>query len=285
MQAEHAKERHCDGELIFVGLGLSGSMMTLEAIDAISNADTVYLETYTSTPVDTILSRLAKLEKSRGKGKIERLSRRELEEEGGKGVIQRLILGESVAILVYGDPFIATTHNALRAEAARLGCRVRYVPGISIFQYSISFVGLSNYRFGQSVTVVYPRWNILYTSSYGIINENLKRDLHTFVFLDIDELLGPMKPDMAARVLLESSKEFSGGLLNEDSLIIVLERMGEPDERVYCRTLREASEESWANPPYSLIVPASLHFMEREVLRNIGIGCIDVLEKKTTQLT
>lgn len=267
-------EKPCQGELLFVGLGLSDAMITLEALDVISRADSVFFDIYTSPLVEELLPRL---ERIRGIGKIEKLTRRDMEERSGRVIIEKLLKGENVAVLVYGDPFVATTHNALRAEAMRIGCKVTYVPGVSILQYSASLTGLSSYRFGPSVTVVYPRWGILYTSSYRLINENLKRDLHTFVFLDIDEELGPMTPDVAAKLLIKSSEEFEDRLLEKDDIIIVLERMGRPEERVYCRTLIDASNESWHHPPYSLIVPARMHYIEKEVLCGIGSGCTSLL--------
>jgi diphthine synthase len=260
----------CRGELYIVGIGLHPKTLTLEALEAINKADSVYLETYTSPGVDEMTSFL---EKIRLGEKITRLTRKDVEEQGAREIINKLRNGEKVCFLVYGDPFVATTHNALRLEALRLGCRVNYVPGISVYHYSISATGLFNYKFGPSVTVVYPRWGIKFTSPYMTINENLERGLHTFVFLDIDEKLGPMTPDIAAKLLLEASTEFEKRNLNENSVVLVLERMGGPNEKIYCEKLGGLLNKKWGAPPYSLVIPSKLHFMEKDVLLSIGLGC------------
>lgn len=271
-----SSKKDCNGELYLVGLGLWSKMLTLEALEIISAADRVFLETYTSLCPEEIINLVSKTRLDKD---IFRLSRRDIEDKNAEIIMNGLLRGEKIAILVYGDPLVATTHNSLRLEAIRLGCAVKYIPGISIYQYAISLTGLFNYKFGPSTTVVFPRWNIKYTSHYKVINENLERDLHTFVFMDIDEKLGPMTPNLASRLLLEASYEFEKRNLTESSLVIILERLGGPYEKVYCRSLSRVMEEDWRNPPYSMIVPSKLHFIEKDVLVRIGLGCHDILER------
>jgi len=275
MGAEASPTRECGGELLLVGLGLSERMITLEAVEALSSADRVFLETYTSPGAERALAFLKKL---RGGIGVDVVSRRDLEDLSAKPIMEALIRGERVALAVYGDPLVATTHNAIRLAAFELGCRVRYIPGVSVYHYAASLTGLSCYKFGPSVTVVYPRWGIKPLSSYIVISENLERGLHTFVFLDVDEELGPMTPDAAARILLEASRELGSGGLSESTLIVVLERLGDPQERVYCAKLGEVVEGAWESPPYSIIVPGRLHFVERDVLKTVGQGCEKLLQ-------
>lgn len=264
----------CKGELLIVGLGLDSRMITLEALDAISSADSVFLETYTSPGAEEMVRFVEKL---RLRSEVRKLTRRDIEELGARELIDRVLGGERVALLVYGDPLVATTHNALRLDVIKLGCRARYIPGISVYHYAVSFTGLFNYKFGPSVTVVYPRWGIKFTSPYQIINENLERGLHSFVFLDIDEKMGPMTPDVAVKLLLEASLSFEKRNLSESSVIIILERMGTHQERVYCMLPEEVISNEWKSPPYSLIIPSKLHFIEEDVLANLGQGCAERL--------
>lgn len=263
----------CQGELIIAGYGLSESMVAMETLHAVSTADRVYVEVYTTPGAERML---LFARRARPLGDVTPVTRKEVEEHSDT-LLEPVRRGERVVFLVYGDPFVATTHNALRVEAAKAGCRTRYVPGVSIYQYAASLTGLSHYKFGQSVTVVYPRWGILHTSPYMVISENLRRGLHTFVFLDVDEELGPMLPSIAADLLLKAGEELGASVPGEESVVIVLERLGSEEEGVHCLRLGELRKRPWTNPPYSLIIPASLHFMESEVLGHVGKGCRELL--------
>ncbi len=249
--------------LYIVGLGLSRQHLTLEAAEVLSQADIIFLETYTSIVPEDLVEKLKNACKH---AEVRLVTRKELEDEDGKPIFECLRREENVVLAVPGDPFIATTHSYIRLKALKEGYRVRYVPGINIFSYAISVTGLFVYKFGRSATIVYPRENILSEHPYLVLEDNKKRGLHTFFFLDLDLKLGPMTPDRAVTILLELEQKLRRNVVNMNDKIVVLERMGSKDESIYYASVEYVMKHSWRKPPYSIIYPGRLHFMEEEAL-------------------
>src|SRR6056300_919692 len=97
--------------LSFVGLGVSGAKsIPIEAQEVLSKADIVYLEQFTS-PISK--SDLAKIKKMTNGEFIS--AKRWLVEDGNE--ILKNAKRKKVALLSYGDPYIATTHIELRTRA------------------------------------------------------------------------------------------------------------------------------------------------------------------------
>ena len=114
-------------ELIFVGLGLSGTDgMTVKAFEALKTCDRIYAEFYTSFLIGTSIE---DLEKALGK-KIKVLYRGQVEE--GEDVINDAKTMR-VGFITAGDTMAATTHVDLRIQAKDLGIPVKIYHGISIF--------------------------------------------------------------------------------------------------------------------------------------------------------
>ena len=108
-------------------------------------------------------------------------------------------------------------------------------------------------------------------AAYDVIAENLSRGLHTLLLLDIDEKLGPMKPQEAAKLLLEMEKEGKKGILLPETKLVLLQGAGW-DEAV--KSFSQISELTRWPPatrsaPAVLIVPGQLHFLEKEFLESI----------------
>jgi len=251
----------CPGKVVFVGLGLQEGHITREAAEKLRKAEKVFYEGYTSFYYPDVAEALERIGVERER--IVKLSRKDLEDRSGEALMREAAEGKTVALATVGDPFIATTHSALRTSFLRMGCRVEYVPSVNVFSYSVSATGLFPYKFGESATIVYPRDGIFSTYPYLVMAENLKRGLHTFFFLDIDERLGPLNARDAVRLLIEAEEREGMGAFNEDREVIVIERAAWPDERII---LAEASAimEKDLRPPHSLIVPGKLHFAERD---------------------
>ncbi|MDH7564489.1 MAG: diphthine synthase, partial [Candidatus Bathyarchaeota archaeon] len=151
------------GEIVFVGLGLHDEAgMSLRGLEEARTADKVFIELYTSLMPDLSIKRL---EAACGKPIIE-ATRKELEDENGRVVLDAAKTGKTV-ILVPGDPLIATTHVALRIDAAKQGIKTRIVHGASIVSAAIGLSGLHNYKFGKSVTIPFPETHS--TTPYDVI--------------------------------------------------------------------------------------------------------------------
>lgn len=250
------------GELVFVGLGLAGTRgMTLRGLHEARKADVVFAEFYT-TPVPTdLLPRLAALIRKQPVV----LGRAQLEEEMGRVVLEAAKT-RRVALLVPGDPLIATTHLALRLTAFRQGVRTRVVNAPSILTAAIGASGLQNYRFGPSFTVPWIS-DSLPDSQYDVAKENLLRGLHTFVFLDIKaEGEAGMTVGEAVRRLLDAEHRRREGVLRGDRLAVGLARLGHDQPIVKADSLKALARYEFGDPPHSLVLPGWLHFLEAEAL-------------------
>jgi len=168
------------GEIVFIGLGLHDENgITLRGLEETKTAQTAFIELYTSFMPNFSIERFEEIS---GK-KLYVVSRKELEEENAKVVLKAAESGKAV-LLVPGDPFIATTHVALRIEAEKLGIKTRIVHGASIVSAVMGLSGLHNYKFGKSVTVPFPEETPSETP-YNVIAQNKKLELHTLCLLDI----------------------------------------------------------------------------------------------------
>ena len=112
-------------ELIFVGLGLNNEKgISLKGLEETKTADYVFLELYTSLLPEFSLQQLKAIA---GK-QLKVIKRHHLEEENGALILKASEKGKTV-LLVPGDPFIATTHVALRIEAKKRGIKTRIIHG------------------------------------------------------------------------------------------------------------------------------------------------------------
>ena len=110
-------------ELIFVGLGLSGTDgMTVKAFNALKECDKIYAEFYTSMLIGT---KVEDLEAALGK-RVHVLYRAQVEECDD---IIRDAMGMRVGFITAGDTMSATTHVDLRIQAAEAGIPVRVFHG------------------------------------------------------------------------------------------------------------------------------------------------------------
>jgi len=244
--------------LIFIGLGQSIKHLTLEALEYLEISEKVFIDTYTGI-VEGIEQLIKDLER-RGKKVI--LAKREDLEGKSIDLLVSEARARNIAILVPGDPFIATTHDAIRVEALKKGVTVRVVNGLSIYALAASRSGLQAYRFGKTVTLVYPNHFKPY-STIETIYENLKRNLHTLVLLDFraDESRYMTVPE-AVEILLELDER---GLLR-DVIGVGLARLGFSDEYVVADKLPRLKDKKYPPPPHSLIVVSNPHPIELDLL-------------------
>ena len=194
--------------LILIGMGPGGvSGMTVAAVDAAKNADYRRYEAYTALWSD---EDLAELESEIGD--IQRVMRPEVEDPVE---LLQLAKNETVALLVVGDPFQATTHVDLQLQAREAGVECTVIHGISITGLVTGSIGLSNYRFGRQTTLTYPYGGWIATSPLEVIALNRIQGLHTLALLDLDptgEGTGgqiPMQPTDAANSMFLMAEKLS----------------------------------------------------------------------------
>jgi len=168
--------------LFFIGLGLySEKGISVEGLEVARSADKVYIETYTSLMPNLSIK---KLEEMIGK-KIIVLRRADLEGKKSYDLIDEAYKLD-VALLVPGDPFVATTHIHLRIEAEKKGIKTKVIHAASIVSAIAGETGLFSYKFGRSVTITFPFKGRVSETAYDVVKENLSRGLHTLLFLDMD---------------------------------------------------------------------------------------------------
>jgi diphthine synthase len=248
-------------ELLFVGAGLGDEQdLSPRAREALRSCERVFAEEYTSELASGTLGRLEAMIGH----PIERLGRAELEAEGT--VLAALTVTPRVALLVAGDPFVATTHVHLRVAAERAGHRWRYLPGPSILTAAASLLGLMHYRFGRTVSLPFAEPGFDPASPFEAIGRNRAADSHTLVLLDLRpterrylgaaDALARFDADRSSVAQVDPATEFG-----------VVARVGRPDASAWWGTRTELSGSDFGPPLHALVVPApQLHFQELEAV-------------------
>lgn len=248
------------GELVFVGLGLHDEKgITLRGLEEARSADTVFAEFYTSALLGT---RIAAVEALVGKAVL-RLTREQVETGT---VILEAARDRRVTFLVAGDPMVATTHVDLRLRAAAAGIPTRIVHGVSIQGAAAGALGLQAYKFGRTTTVPFPSPGFHPTSPLDPIRENRRAGLHTLVLLDLREDGTFLGPKEAIASLLDMAKAVSAQEFGPDTLVCVLSQVGSPDVRIVSGAARDIAARDVGPPLHCLVVPGSLHFLEKDAL-------------------
>ena len=246
--------------LTFVGLGLFDLKdISVKGLDCIRNADTVCLETYTSR-----LSGCTREEMENMYGKaIKVLSRHELEVDP-EPLLEQAATGE-VVMLVGGDPMVSTTHIDLRMRARMKGISTRIIHGSSISTAVCGLTGLQNYRFGKSCSLPFPHGTWFPLTPINVISENIRQDLHTLVYLDIQDNRSMTITEAVA--LLEEMAERTGLCI---ALYVGVARAGSDSPVIRAGDARTLLSTDFGPPLHILAIPASLHIMEREYLELFG---------------
>ncbi len=249
------------GELVFVGLGLHDDKgISLHGLEEIKTAANVFIELYTSILPNFSIERLEKISNR----KLYVVSRTELEEENGEIILSATKRGK-VAFLVPGDPFVATTHVALRIEAEKRGIKTRVVHGASVISAVIGLSGLHNYKFGKTVTVPFPE-NFSETP-YNVIAQNKKLGLHTLCLLDIKaEEKRYLAIKESLELLLKVEEKRQKKIVTLGTLAVGVARAGSDSPAAKADSIKELLKYDFGEPPQSLIFPGKLHFMEAEAL-------------------
>lgn len=266
--------------LTFVGLGLyDETSITREGATAVASADRVYLEAYTSVLPGAHPDAL----EAAHDVDIEVLGREAIERHPDR--LLDAAETDQVALLVGGDPMIATTHVDLRLRAHDRGIETRIVHGTSAATAAAGLTGLQQYRFGQATTLPFPDnapGGPVPPSVLDVIEANTDRGLHTLVFLDLSlddvdrQVLASELPDRcldaatAAELLAQEL---------DDRLAVAVARAGSRSPRVIADTLGGLANRSFGPPLHLLVLPGNLHDMEREALTAFAEGSSAAIER------
>ncbi|MCD4740814.1 diphthine synthase [archaeon] len=238
--------------LYLIGMGLwDENDLTLKGLEIARKCERVYLETYTD-----FLGGLSKdnLEEMLEK-EVRPLSREQVEENP---FFVPEAIGWDIALLVGGDPLVATTHSDLLLRCKESGVKYKIIHNASIYS-AIAETGLQIYKFGKTATVVFWEGNYKPKSFYDVVLENKKRKLHTLLLLDIrpGKL---MTPNEAIEILSEINEKF------KKQEIVILSRAGSDAPGIAYGQAEVLEKGDYGKGPHVLIIPGSLHPLEKEML-------------------
>ncbi len=253
--------------LWFVGLGISGfRSIPSEALDVLAKADIVYLECFTSPINNADLQDI----KQATKGEF-RVARRWLVEDGGE--ILENAKKRDVALLVYGDPYIATTHTELRTRAAAENIETRSIHASSSLTSMVGECGLHFYKVGRVATIMSDVKS--HQSPYYITYNNIVRGDHTVLFLEYDQSKDFfLDPGDALNALLETEKGQRRKVICQSTYVIVASRIGFSNSSIVSGQISSLMERDFGEPPHTIIIPGSLHFTESDALKRFSM-CVD----------
>jgi len=233
--------------LYLIGLGLDKKDISLKALEVIKKCKNIYIENYTTKLPYSI----KELEKTIKK-KITELPREEVENND----IVKQARRRDIALLIYGNPLVATTHYSLISEAKKQKIKIEVIHAPSILDAAAE-TGLHIYKFGKIASL--PKWDAKQgykpVSFFDVIKDNLKISAHTLLLID---------KNMSIKEALSELAEVSGNEIND---VIICSRLGTKSRKIIKGKLSELCRKNLKiKEPFCIIIPASLHFTEAEAL-------------------
>ena len=251
--------------LRFIGIGISFKSMSVHALSVLSKCDLVYLDTFTGFVSDEDVEELNALSNSHGLKINVRRAKRWFIEDGREILEQAQKI--DLAILTYGDPFIATTLTELYIRAIKKSIAVEIIHGVSGITSLIGEVGLHIYKFGKIVTITSepPSRFSVYSTTY----ENLMNKNHTLILTESDSQPSGhffLDPNWALQVMLRTEDEFGRNVFLEKTFAVVLSRVGSPFQRIVSGSIKSLRSVYYGSGPHSIIITGGLHFTEFDAL-------------------
>ncbi len=244
--------------LYFIGLGLDQSP-SIRSLRILEECDSIFYESYTSPVINE--NSLVELGKHLGNSKVENVKREFVED--GRSILEAA-KNSRVSLVCSGDPMVATTHQELRTRAIKQGIETKIIHGSSVLSAVSGELGLHSYNFGRIVTIT--REPMQYTA-YNTIFRNLLTGLHTIVLLEWDAANNFfLEPNLAVKSLLEAENDLHNQVLAENTLVLVVSRMGTEELGTKAVSFKAISNIDIGAPPHVIVIPGKLHFTEREAL-------------------
>lgn len=234
-----------------ISLGLNKKGLSLEALEAVKKCKKVYLENYTvDFPYTT-----QELEKVLGK-KIIKLEREQVEKQHFIDEVKK----KNIALLIYGNVLVATTHISLILKCKKQKIPYKIIHAASIFD-AVAETGLQLYKFGKITNITkHPS-----ESFFKTIEENNKIGAHTLILLDIGLTVSD-----ALTKLKEIAKKRNFKLKQ----IIVCSKLGTKEAiMIYgeINKLIKKAEQKQFKLPACIILLSKLHFIEKEAIEKLKV--------------
>lgn len=246
--------------LYLIGIGLGDEFdITLKGLEVVKKCKAVYLEVYTSK----LCCELEALEKFYNKKLI--LANRELIEQSPEQTILKNAKAGNTALLVIGDPLVATTHWDLVLRARKLKIPVEIIHNASVVS-AIGVTGLQVYKFGKVASIPFPENTYIPETPYNVLKENQSIGAHTLFLLDIKP---PKFMSIAEAINYLQMIELKRNekVFTSKTFCVGVARLGTKSQLIRAGIASELKKVDFGPAPHSLIVPGKLHFMEEEVLK------------------
>ncbi len=249
--------------LYIIGIGLSDEKdITIKGLEAVKRCSHAYLETYTSV----LQCSTKDLERFYGKKIIP--ADRNLVENKADDIIDRA-KDNDVALLVAGDPMSATTHVDIMLRAKEKGIDVRVIHNASVLT-AVGITGLQLYKFGRTTSIPFPD-NVKAEAPYDVLKQNKAGSMHTLILLDLDPRKDRFMTIKDAIDILNGIEEKrKEKVFTRDTLVVGCARLGSDDFFIKAGKAEDLEGVHFGKPPYCLIVPSGLHFMEEEALKSFS---------------
>ncbi|MBD3355186.1 diphthine synthase [Candidatus Woesearchaeota archaeon] len=239
--------------LYFIGLGIGDEKdISLKGLEAVKSCSNIYLENYTSV----LQCSKENLEKLYGKKII--LADREIVEKKPEHTILKHAKKENTAFLVVGDPMCATTHIDLMLRAKKENIPIKVIHNASIIS-AVGITGLEIYKFGKTTSIPFENKDV--KAPYNVLIDNLEKGLHTLFLLDLNP------KDKKFLTVKKAIKYLEKQGLTKDTKILACSGIGSDYQTIKYGKPDILKDIDFKKPPYCLIIPAKLHFMEEEALK------------------
>lgn len=235
-------------------IGWGAQDFTMKGMHLAKSCPHVFVESYTGK-VDS-----AVLQEQVGRA-IQPVSREDVEQRAEQLLEQAK--KEDVAIIITGDPLVATTHTDLLLRARRENVATTIIPNTSILTL-VALSGLQLYKFGKTASIPRPTPSYHPETPYNILQQNQSINAHTLFLLDTNNHV--TIPE-AIEYLLKIEQQKKEECFTPDTFCVGCARLG-TDNNIMSGTAKKLARTSFGPPPHCLIVPATLHFMEKEFLNN-----------------
>ncbi|MEM4756179.1 MAG: diphthine synthase [Candidatus Woesearchaeota archaeon] len=245
--------------LYLIGAGLGNiEDISIRAKSALQTCDAIYLESYTSLYGSTAQEIAAYLNKP-----VRALGRSEIE---ANDFLLLEAKTKTIALLIIGDVFAATTHIELYQRALQNKIPVTVLFNASVLT-AVGITGLELYRFGKIASIAFPAKGFFPKTAYETLRMNAQLGLHTLFLLDL-------KPDenkamsiaQAIDLLFAIEAQEKEGLVMPTTLAVGCARLG-TDNVIQCGALATLRDAAFGPAPHCLIIPGKLHFIEEEMLQ------------------
>ena len=268
--------------LWFIGIGINGAKgISLYALEILKKCEIIYIERFTGALFEYDLQDLDSVIKRYDNKTILPVQRWFVED--GREILEQARKID-VALLTYGDPFMATTLTELHVRAVKASIEVNIIHAASGITSLIGESGLQLYKFGRIVTMMSEPQSAI--SVYNTIFDNLLLGNHTLILTEYtnnDSKLFFLDPVLVFKMLFKVEEDLKYKVFSDKTFVIVASRVGTQQKKIISGKIKSLIGMNFGIGPHSIIITGRLHFTESDALTTLNYN-IDVPLDNTTNI-